>query len=239
MKMCRECNFEKPFSEFYNNKKTKDGMVGKCKDCFKKYYLYKRDVIKEKTRDYKRLNSETIKLKKKDYNKRNAKKISEYNREYGQKNRDAINRRSREYAAKNRDQLKYKRRKYRQENIETVNSRQREYRRIRREKDPTFALVDRLRFSMNGALVRGEFSKSKKTLDVLGCTSSEFSAHIERQFIKGMSWENRSKWHLDHIIPISSAVSESDIYALSHFTNIRPMWAEDNMSKGSKMEYLI
>lgn len=49
-----------------------------------------------------------------------------------------------------------------------------------------------------------------------------------------MSWENHVKWHLDHIIPISYANSEEEIIKLNHFTNLQPLWATDNLSKGNR-----
>ena len=51
-----------------------------------------------------------------------------------------------------------------------------------------------------------------------------------------MSWENQGKWHLDHIIPISSAKTEEDVIRLNHYTNFQPLWAEDNFKKGKKYE---
>ena len=50
-----------------------------------------------------------------------------------------------------------------------------------------------------------------------------------------MSWENQGKWHIDHIIPLSSAANEEELYKLCHFTNLQPMWATDNIRKGSKI----
>lgn len=50
-----------------------------------------------------------------------------------------------------------------------------------------------------------------------------------------MSWENRSLWHIDHIIPLASATTEEGVYQLNHFKNLRPLWAEDNLRKGSKI----
>jgi len=35
-------------------------------------------------------------------------------------------------------------------------------------------------------------------------------------------------WDLDHIIPISSAQTEEDVYRLSHYTNLRPLCSFNN-----------
>jgi hypothetical protein len=49
-----------------------------------------------------------------------------------------------------------------------------------------------------------------------------------------MSWNNQGSWHIDHIVPLSSAQTEEEIYKLCHFTNLQPLWAEDNLRKGDK-----
>jgi hypothetical protein len=67
------------------------------------------------------------------------------------------------------------------------------------------------------------------------CSFEEFFIHIESQFIDGMSWENRSLWHIDHIIPLATAKTEEEILRLNHYTNLRPLWALDNLKKGSKI----
>lgn len=49
-----------------------------------------------------------------------------------------------------------------------------------------------------------------------------------------MNWENYGEWHLDHIIPISYAKTIEDIYKLNHYTNLQPLWASENLSKGNR-----
>jgi hypothetical protein len=50
-----------------------------------------------------------------------------------------------------------------------------------------------------------------------------------------MSWENYGEWHIDHIIPISSAKTNQEVYKLNHHTNFQPLWAEDNLRKSNKL----
>ena len=51
-----------------------------------------------------------------------------------------------------------------------------------------------------------------------------------------MSWGLMGKHiHIDHIIPLSSAKTEEEVYELCHYTNLQPLWAEDNLKKGSKI----
>jgi hypothetical protein len=61
-----------------------------------------------------------------------------------------------------------------------------------------------------------------------------------------MTWDNHGNpkdgvfdlnktWDIDHIIPITTAKTEDDVYRLNHYTNLQPLWAEDNMKKGDKL----
>ena len=79
-----------------------------------------------------------------------------------------------------------------------------------------------------------QFSKKAKTENILGCTIEEFRNYIESKFTKGMSLDNYGKWHLDHIKPLALAKTEEEIVSLNHYTNFQPLWAADNIAKGSK-----
>lgn len=60
---------------------------------------------------------------------------------------------------------------------------------------------------------------------------------IEAQFKPGMTWNNRSKWHIDHIIPCSAfnMLELSQQRECFNYKNLRPLWASENMSKGAKI----
>jgi hypothetical protein len=51
-----------------------------------------------------------------------------------------------------------------------------------------------------------------------------------------MSWDNYGVygWHIDHIIPKSLIKTKEDLIKISHYSNLRPLWAFDNLSKGNK-----
>ncbi len=83
-----------------------------------------------------------------------------------------------------------------------------------------------------------DVNKELNSLQYLGCTLEEFKAHIESQWQEGMSWENHSLdgWHIDHIKPIDWYVKHSDDpWQANHYTNLQPLWAEENLSKNNKI----
>ncbi len=109
----------------------------------------------------------------------------------------------------------------------------------RRQNNPLIKISAMTRLVVWNSLTRKNCKKLKRTSEILGCSIEFFKSHIERQFTRGMSWENRKDWHIDHIIPLSSAKTEEEVIALNHFTNLRPMFATDNRKKGDKVTHLI
>jgi hypothetical protein len=110
-----------------------------------------------------------------------------------------------------------------------------EYVKNRLKNDPKFKFKYSIRQLISQALRNKGYKKESLTYEILGCDFDTFRTHIEKQFLKGMSWENRSEWHLDHIYPVSKARDEQHLIELNHYTNFRPLWASDNMSKSDKI----
>jgi hypothetical protein len=79
------------------------------------------------------------------------------------------------------------------------------------------------------------WNKNTKTQEMLGCDYQTAFKHIESRFKKGMSWDNFGDWHIDHIIPLASAKTEEELIELCHYTNLQPLWAEENLIKGDKI----
>ncbi|MCP4324370.1 MAG: hypothetical protein GY787_21430 [Alteromonadales bacterium] len=69
----------------------------------------------------------------------------------------------------------------------------------------------------------------------VGCSISEFKIYIENQFTSGMNWDNYGEWHMDHIRPLASfdLTDQKDIDIAFNYTNIQPLWANDNLTKSS------
>jgi hypothetical protein len=111
--------------------------------------------------------------------------------------------------------------------------------RQRYREDLVFAVATRARARLVKAIQRAGYAKNGKTQELIGCSFQALVEHIEKQFQTGMSWSNRDKWHIDHIIPVASARSEEELLSLFHFTNLRPLWAEENRRKSAKVEHLL
>jgi len=128
---------------------------------------------------------------------------------------------------------------WRQRNPEKVIAASRKRQGNRRKNDPVFALKHRVSCLVRQSLRSMNFKKGSATENIIGCSNDAFRCHIEKQFTKGMGWHNFPQWHIDHIVPISSAKTEQDVIALNHFTNLRPLWASDNLKKSNKIEFII
>ena len=79
--------------------------------------------------------------------------------------------------------------------------------------------------------------KKNGTLVYLGCSTDELRVHLESKFVNGMSWENYGVrgWHVDHVIPLSSACSIEELMPLLHYSNLQPLWWMDNLLKGGRV----
>jgi hypothetical protein len=105
----------------------------------------------------------------------------------------------------------------------------------RYSEDQMFRLKTNLRSRIYECLKKGGYKKTKKTIDILGCSIDFYKKHLQNQFKKEMTWDNHGKWHIDHIIPLASANTEEELIKLFDYTNTQPLWAVENMRKGSSI----
>jgi len=110
----------------------------------------------------------------------------------------------------------------------------------RRATDFKFRLSKNLRKRLNAALKAKSWNKRNTLHTYLGCTLDELKDHLTKQFTDNMSWDNYGLfgWHIDHIIPLSSANNEEELYKLCHYTNLQPLWREDNLKKSDGIEFI-
>lgn len=80
--------------------------------------------------------------------------------------------------------------------------------------------------------------KEYRSEKYLGCTVAEAKLHIQKQFKKGMHWNNYgTAWHIDHIIPLAKwdLTKEDQRMRAANILNLQPMWARDNMKKSGRL----
>lgn len=103
---------------------------------------------------------------------------------------------------------------------------------------PVLALASRIRSRFRVGLKHYGFTKSEKTVDVLGCSYAFYRQFIESKFKPNMSWENFGDWQIDHKIALfnkdEGPVTKELIIKRSHYTNTQPLWKKENLSKGKR-----
>jgi hypothetical protein len=123
---------------------------------------------------------------------------------------------------------------YYQKNKKKLYARQKKYVQDRCKRDPCFKLARNLRSRLSTAIKQG--IKAGSAVKDLGCSIEEFKQYFESKFQPGMTWENHGKWHIDHIKPLVGfdLTKRSQVLEACHYTNLQPLWAEDNLSKGGR-----
>lgn len=243
-KTCNKCKVEKDVCEFYVDKTKVDGLYSCCKTCKKKYF--------NTTTDERKLYLKKWKLNNPDFFKNYREENPNYVKEYYQKNKDVMlsrvkkhyhdnkeknsekfRLRSNEYYEKNKERRLEYRKSYLKNNREKYN----EYVKNKKLSSPIYHLSFVVRNRIRTFLKSKNITKNNSTYDIVGCPPIFLKKHLEKQFTDGMSWENHGLygWHIDHIIPLSSAKTEEEVYELCHYTNLQPLWAEDNLKKGAKI----
>ena len=161
---------------------------------------------------------------KKKFVKNNPEKVRESKRKYYIENVDKILLQKKEYRKRNRPVIREYQKEYNKEYVP-----------YKLKTDKVYKIKYVLRKLIAHSIWNKGYTKKSRTFEILGISYEEFSLYMERQFVKGMSWDNHGEWHIDHIIPLASAHTEADVIRLNHYTNMQPLWAYDNLSKGSKI----
>jgi hypothetical protein len=223
-KSCVNCKQEQLLENFYKKKGCKHGVMTVCKPCWK-----------NQVQNFQTINKNIILEKNKQRYIDNKDKYSKRNKENYIANQEERKEIQRKYNSANKD----KRKEYNQlpKNKERIN----EYSKQRYKSSPEKHMAKNLSCSIAMRLKEIGSKKDQKTLDIVGLGSWEdFKKHIESQFTEGMNWNNygnkvKTDWSIDHIMPISLAITLEDVKILNHYTNLRPMWHLDNIKKRDKI----
>jgi hypothetical protein len=155
----------------------------------------------------------------------------EIKQNYRKNNPEKYKKETKKYYEQTKEIQKQKKKKWIEKNREKYNS----YWTNRKKKEPEFKLLMTMRSRLSSYLKTHNITKKNKTFEIVGCSPTQLKEHLEKQFKNGMNWENRNLWHIDHIIPLASANTEEELYKLCHFTNLQPLWAEENIKKSDKL----
>lgn len=110
---------------------------------------------------------------------------------------------------------------------------------LREKKNPKYIFAKTLRKWIERC-IKGK--KNKKSSFFIEYSPEDFKKSIEEKFLKGMSWSNYGKWHVDHIKPLCTfqfvnsdgSVNVEEIKKANSLDNLQPLWAEDNLRKNKR-----
>lgn len=241
IKKCTKCGENKSLDMFYRAKDQSSGLRPECKVCQKgknkEWATKNKDKIKSYLKEYNVMYQKTEKRKEylKKYRSREDVKLrcneKQKIRSQMPKTKERIKKYSKEY---------YKRPEVIAGRKEYMRTYMRDYEKQRKLRDPQYKISRQIRHRIYIALKGNK--KRLSSIEELGCTIPELKDYITGKFQVDMTWDNYcyTGWHLDHIVPLSSfdLTDPEDFKRACHYTNLQPLWAKDNISKGNKIKTL-
>ena len=236
--ICLECFFEEFHNKYMERLRYKsyfDKILYYWKTWIKKYRIAKKNEPKKRCSMCK----EWKPLRK--FHKNCKYCIScnkKYRAKYKEKNKDKIRKRKKRYYIQNKSQISKQQKDYREKNKDKIRAYQKLYTKKRREKDPKFRLKNNLSSSISMSLKGNKHGSHWEK--IVGYTLNDLIFHLEKQFTPKMNWDNYGTyWHIDHIIPIRafnfSNYTHIDFKKCWALSNLRPLEAKYNISKGGKL----
>ena len=228
---------EKGLKHYFTGKPCKYGHVSerfvsssRCCVCARKYQEQNKEKVAERDRKYRKQNKDKVAERNRKYQERNKEKIANQKRRYREKNKEIVAERMRKYREQNKEKVTERERKWREENKDIVTERIRKWQKANPEQQFIRNSLNRCMDNFAG--------KRAKAENLMGYTYERLREHIESQFKEGMSWDNRSEWHIDHIKPIKAFMDEgiTDPAIINALDNLQPLWANENLSKGAKYD---
>ena len=245
-KLCRKLESE----QYYKQNKKKINKM--CKQYYeqnkdkrieqvKQYCKQNKEKKLEYNKQYCKQNKEKIAKQQKQYYEQNKEKKLKRNKQYCKQNKEKILKYGKQYRKQNKEKLLEQKKQYYKQNIEEISKYRKGYRKQRYQLDPYFKFVNNLRRRILSGIKAQNANKLAASNILLGCSFKKCRQHLESLFLEGMNWDNHGMfgWHIDHIIPCSSfdlTIPEEQKKCF-HYTNLQPLWAKDNISKGNKIDW--
>ena len=166
----------------------------------------------------------------------NKNKRKRKNKNWYDVNKEKIKIKQKEYDKNNKNKRKIKNKNWYQKNKNKI----RIYRNNKKKTDIQYKLSENLRGRLRNAIQGNQ--KVGSAVKDLGCTIDELKTYLESKFKPSMTWYNYGfyGWHIDHIKPLASfdLTDRKQFLEVCHYTNLQPLWANENLSKGKKVEIL-
>ena len=217
IKFCKFCQIEHPLTDewwFF------------CKDG--------RSACKIQKREYQRIHASAARERNKRYYEGHKEATADKHKAYYDANKEKVNQHNRDSYHKNPEKVKSVGALWRHANGDALRRKAND----RRRADLNFKLKVSLRDRIRKALHSD--AKTGSAVRDLGCSITELKRYLESKFQDGMTWDNWGLrgWHIDHIVPLSSfdLTDRAQFLKACHYTNLQPLWAEENWSKSDKQE---
>lgn len=253
-KACTRCGEMKPVGEFSPQARGKFGCKAECKRCI---------ALRAKT--HREANPDKVAASASSYRASNPDKIKESSAAWALRNADKIKDGAAKRYADNPEKFILAAAKWRVDNPERVLKTAKMWRQnnpeshkiaisawrdsnpekmremaARKRAKPRNKVSFGIRSAISASVVSG--SKKASTFALLGYSRDELMAHLECQFMPGMTWENYGPtWHIDHILPLASFSYKTpdcpDFKKAWALSNLQPLWAVENLSKGARLDH--
>lgn len=222
-KICSKCGNSKPISQFYKDRDRRRSDCSTCNSSSRsKYQRQHIPQVLEKNRKWRQNNSDHYSEWLANYAPRRRKNVyTRYHTDEGLRSKVIAESYAYRHDPKNKEKIRATKLRL------TLKYRQ----------NPEWRLVRNLRRRLN--FVLDGKRKCEATMKLVGCTPFQLMKHLETMFQDGMAWDNygRAGWHVDHRVPcdffdLSNTEEQKRCF---HYSNLQPLWAGDNLLKGSKI----
>ena len=182
----------------------------------------------EDLKEFKRLKTNSNRAK---YQTENSEKVKQISANWRAKNPEKSKGSNSNWRAKNPEKSKGSNSNWKAKNPAQLASYINNYHKQRRANDSLYHLHCNMRIMGNRVVKQLAIGKKPACTEKWqGCTADELKAYLESLFLEGMTWDNYGEWHVDHIRPVCSFSAE-EWEQINHYTNLQPLWAEDNLKK--------
>jgi hypothetical protein len=164
-----------------------------------------------------------------------GKKVAE--KKYREKNKKKLSDKHKKWYEENKEKWNEYQKKWREENRDKLRKTKRNYERTRKTNDPLYKLISNFRTAIYQVLKENNVEKNGRYFEVLKYSPQQLIDHLESKFTSDMSWDNYGKWHVDHILPITSfeinEIGDDEFMKCWGLSNLQPLWGDENIRKSN------